>query len=179
MKKTLLLATLLGLSQISLAKGIEASDAWARSTVKGMTQGGGFVVLNNTDSRDNALIGARVSRKIADKMELHTHEVDSATQMMKMRAVKQIPLPAQSVTKLEPSSYHVMFLGLKKELKVGQKIPVVLKFQDGRQKRVVFTVKLSHSNKQHSHHEHHHNHPSHQPNQQNGHSGHDGHHHHH
>lgn len=171
MKKTLLLATLLGLSQISLAKGIEASDAWARSTVKGMTQGGGFVVLNNTDSRDNALIGARVSRKIADKMELHTHEVDSATQMMKMRAVKQIPLPAQSVTKLEPSSYHVMFLGLKKELKVGQKIPVVLKFKDGRQKRVLFTVKLSQQKQEHLHHEHHQTHQQHQQ--------HDGHQHHH
>lgn len=157
MKKLMILSLGLVLAQSAWAKGVEAHDAYARATVAGMQQSGAFVTLKNTDKRDNALIGASVSKRIAAHTELHNHINDNG--VMRMRAVSKIPLPAGETVALKAGSYHIMFLGLKRELKVGQRIPIVLKFQRGASKRIHAVVKaLDTPAKQHDEHHGHHHH---------------------
>ena len=128
MKKTVLaLATALVCSS-AFAHDIEAGEAYAYPTVQGMTQGGAFVNLTNTEKKDDKLASATASKDFADKIELHTHVNDNG--VMRMREVKGgIPLPKKAVTELKPGSYHVMFMGLKQPLKEGETVPVTLKFK--------------------------------------------------
>ncbi len=108
MKKwAFVLATAL-LAQPVLAKGVEASNAYARAVVKGVKQSGAFVTLKNTDATDNVLVAASVSPKFAARTELHTHINDNG--VMRMREVKDgVPLPAGQTVELKPGSYHIMF----------------------------------------------------------------------
>ncbi|AOF84633.1 hypothetical protein BSY239_435 [Hydrogenophaga sp. RAC07] len=53
--------------------------------------------------------------------------------VMKMRAVTALPLPAGKVVELKPGSYHVMLMDLKGPVKAGDVVPVtlVLESKDG------------------------------------------------
>jgi copper(I)-binding protein len=51
--------------------------------------------------------------------------------VMKMRAVPKIDLPAGKEVKLEPGGLHVMLIDLKQPLKVGEKVPLTLVFDAG------------------------------------------------
>ncbi|MGN6956006.1 copper chaperone PCu(A)C, partial [Neisseria sp. P0015.S004] len=64
--------------------------------------------------------------------------------VMRMREVKGgIPLEEKGVTELKPGSYHVMFMGLKKPLKEGEKVPVTLKFKNAKPQTVQLEVKTA------------------------------------
>lgn len=160
MKKTLLTLLTICSVQAAFAQGVQVSEVYARPTVSGMKQGGAFLTLKNTDANDNALLSARVSKRIAARTELHTHINDNG--VMRMREVKQIPLPAGQTVHLKSGGYHIMFLDLKRELKAGNVIPITLTFQNGRTKRVKAIVKALPApaavhNHQHDHqHDHHH-----------------------
>lgn len=154
------------LTQAALAKGVEVRDAFARPTVAGVQQGGAFMQLKNTDRKDNVLIGASVSKRVAGYTELHTHINENG--VMKMREVKGgIPLPAGETVALKSGGYHIMFFDLKQPLTVGKSFNLKLKFKNGQTKNVKVAVKKmsdthshhhGHEHKHESHGEHHHSH---------------------
>lgn len=139
-KKTLFALTAAAFFQAALAQGIEVSDAWARPTVEGMKQGGAFMTLKNTGKKDDALVGAEISKSLAARTELHTHINENG--VMKMREVKDgIPVSAGETQELKPGGYHVMYFDLKKPFKAGDSFKVKLKFKSGQSKTVTVKVK--------------------------------------
>ena len=46
--------------------------------------------------------------------------------VMTMRAVDELPLPAGKTVELKPGGYHVMLIDLVKPLAAGDKVPVTL-----------------------------------------------------
>ena len=145
MKKIALALSAALLCQMAMAKGIQTGAAYARPTVEGQSAGGVFVNLKNTDKKDNVLVGASVQPSIAGSTELHTHINENG--VMKMREVQGgIPLPAGQTQELKRGGYHVMVFGLAKPLRVGDKFPVTLKFQNGKPQTVTVTVReMSHN----------------------------------
>lgn len=146
MKKTVLFLAAALMVQTAAAKDIVAENAYARATV-GQPQSGAFVTLKNTGKQDNILVQAEVAAELAETVELHTHVNDNG--VMRMREVKDgIPVKAGETVELKPGSYHVMFFGLKNDLKPGQKFPMTLKFKNGESETVEVTVremkKMSH-----------------------------------
>lgn len=96
-----------------------------------------FLTLENTSDTDRFLVSA--TGDISEKIELHEHT--HADGMMKMRQVPEIIIPKQSVAELKPGGYHIMLIGLKKDLKLGEKISFDLQFKDGTQTRISAEVK--------------------------------------
>lgn len=144
-------------SSIAMAKGVEVSEVYARPTIQGMKQGGVFLNLKNTDQKDNTLIAASISPRIAERVELHTHINDNG--VMRMREVKGgIPIPAGETVELKPGSYHVMFFGLKKPLKAGDQFPITLTFKNGDKKTSTVKVRDMQQTGKHHHHNHEHEH---------------------
>ncbi|MDO4906558.1 copper chaperone PCu(A)C [Neisseria sp.] len=126
MKKLLGALVMAGICQTAFAAGITVEKPWARATVEGMHMGGAFMNIKNDTRRDDFLIGG--SSPVSDKIEVHTHVNDNG--VMRMREVEGgIPLKAGQTTELKPGSYHIMFMGLKRPLKQGEKVPVTLKFK--------------------------------------------------
>ena len=112
------------------------NQAWARPTVEGQQGGGGFMNVVNSSAKDDKLL--RATSPAAERVELHTMSMEGST--MRMREVADIAVKAGQTVALKPGGLHVMFMGIKAPLKVGDKVPVVLEFERAGKIRAEFTV---------------------------------------
>lgn len=105
----------------------EAADAAGGQEAGQGATGAVFMTLKNDGRRPDTLIAAHADG-IAEAVELHrTTEEDG---VMKMQPVESgIEIPAQSEVVLKPGDYHMMLLGLKRDLKVGDTFTVTLSFE--------------------------------------------------
>jgi copper(I)-binding protein len=60
-------------------------------------------------------------------VELHSMTLDGG--VMRMRALPRIELPAGKTVNLAPNGLHLMLIDLKRPLKAGDKLPLVLSVQ--------------------------------------------------
>lgn len=98
---------------------------WARPTVVGQTAGGAFLKIENRGAAADKLLSARSDA--AASTELHTMTMDG--NVMRMREIGELPLPAGQTVELKPGDLHIMFMGLKAPLKVGDSVPLTLTFE--------------------------------------------------
>lgn len=99
-------------------------NPWTRAAGQGM-QGGGFLTIRNTGATADKLLSA--SSPAAGRLELHTHIRDG--DVMRMRPVADIPVPANGEVTLQPGGLHLMLIGLTQPMNAGQSIPVTLRFE--------------------------------------------------
>lgn len=104
---------------------IEVGQAWARATAAGQAAGGGFLKLKNAGAGADRLLSA--SAPVAERVELHTMAMEG--DVMRMRQVDAIALPAGQTVELKPGGLHLMFMGLKQPLQAGSSFPLTLKFE--------------------------------------------------
>ena len=125
--KTLLISALgvFGLANAQNAKvgSVEIENAYTRATVPGQMAAGGFMKIENKGKADQ-LISA--SSPVAGEVQLH--EMAMEGNVMKMRQVKDIPVPANGAVELKPGGLHLMFMNIKAPLTAGETVPVKLKF---------------------------------------------------
>lgn len=117
-------ALMLGLTVPAFAGDITVENAWARASAKMARAGAAFLTIKNGGDADK-LIGAKAD--ISKKAELHTHIKDG--DIMKMRQVESIAVPANGMAMLQPGGDHVMFMGLTKQLNEGDMFPLTLVFE--------------------------------------------------
>ncbi len=109
-------------AQAQTAPRVEA--AWARPTVAGQAGGGGYLKITGGSTPDRLL---SVSAGVAKMVELHTMEMEG--NVMRMRPIDGIDIPAGQAVELSPGGKHIMFMGLAQPLKVGDSFPLTLRFQ--------------------------------------------------
>jgi copper(I)-binding protein len=97
---------------------------YARPTALSQPTGGGYLRVINTGS-DDRLVSA--SAPVAQSVQLHSMLMEG--DVMRMREVAAIELPAGQTVDLKPGGWHLMFVGLKAPLAVGQSFPVRLVFE--------------------------------------------------
>ena len=117
---------ILFLNACSAPKGIAVRDAWMRPTAAG-ENGAVYFVLENDSTDQDELIKA--SSDLANAVEIHESSMAAGTDVMRMNQVSSVALDASSEVTFEPGGLHVMLVGLKKELKVGDVIELTLHFQ--------------------------------------------------
>jgi len=115
---------------------LKIEDPYARVTVPAQKAGGAFVKIKNTGAADKLIA---VSSPVAKEMQLHTMSMEG--NVMKMREVKAIDIPANGTVELQPGGFHLMLIDLKSQLKAGDQIPVKLKFEKAGELEVKFQVK--------------------------------------
>ena len=116
---------------------VEIDGAYARASIPNVPNSAAFFVIKNNSDKDIAITSA--NSDIAEKNELHTHIKEN--QMMKMIKIEKLVVPAKSSLELKSGGDHVMLMGLKKELKVGDEINLELSFSDGDKKSIKVPVK--------------------------------------
>lgn len=121
---TLVLTTAASQAQQFKAGAITVDRPHARATGAGQQAGGGYLKLINGGGADR-LVSA--SADVSKTVELHEMKMDG--DVMKMRQVDGIALPAGTTVELRPGGYHVMFIGLKAPLKAGDSFPLKLRFE--------------------------------------------------
>jgi copper(I)-binding protein len=112
-------------------------EPWVRGTVAQQKATGMFAQI--TSSMGGKLVSA--SSPVAGVVEIHEMTMDG--NVMKMRAVAGLELPAGKPVELKPGGYHLMLMDLKKELKPGEMVPVTLVVEGADKKRETIEVKAT------------------------------------
>lgn len=108
------------------AGGLSIEHPWSRETAVGQKVGGAFMTITNKGSREDRLLSG--TSPVAAEVQLHTMSMDGG--IMRMRQAEGgIAVPAKGKLELKPGSYHIMFMGLKRPLKQGERVPLTLRFQ--------------------------------------------------
>ena len=84
-----------------------------------------------TSKQATRLIG--ITSPAAQVAEIHEMKMDG--DVMRMRAVPGVDLPAGQAVELKPGGYHLMLLDLKAPLAPNSAVPLTLTFQDAQGKR--------------------------------------------
>lgn len=130
------------IASASLAHGYKTGSLsiqhpWSRETATGQAVGGGFMVVTNASAKPDKLVGA--TTPLAREVQLHTMSMEGG--VMRMRQVEGgIAVPAKGKLEMKPGGYHLMFMGLKRPLKKGERFPVTLRFQTAGTLKVQFAV---------------------------------------
>jgi periplasmic copper chaperone A len=135
MKKLLAAAFLWAAAGTALAQ-VDITAAWARPAVPGQTGTGAFMTIVSKDGA--RLVGA--ASPVAGVVEIHEMAMDN--NVMKMRAIPALDLPAGREVQLKPGGHHVMLLDLKRPLKVGDKVQIELRLETRDGKRVTQPVEV-------------------------------------
>jgi len=107
---------------------------WVRATVPQQSGTGAFMRL--TSETDSSLV--RADSPVAKHVEVH--EMVMENNVMKMREVPAIPLPAGQAVELKPGGYHIMLLDLHGQVKEGENVPLTLTFEDAGGKRSTMDI---------------------------------------
>lgn len=148
MKLKALLLTSLVLSPFAqAATDVSAQHAYARATPPNAPTSAVFVEFENKGDTERVIVAASTSA--AGKVELH--DVIKEGDVMKMRQVEQITLPAQSTTVLKPGSLHIMLFQLAEPLVEGNEIDVEVTFANGDTQSFKAPIKKVMSGMKHNH----------------------------
>jgi hypothetical protein len=118
-----LAGALIGAAAPASAQVVEVKDPWARATAPGQKAGGVFMQLKSPGG------GALVAAESPAASIVEIHEMAMEGNVMRMRAISKLDLPAGQTVELKPGGYHVMLIDLKAPLKKGDMVPVKLKVQ--------------------------------------------------
>lgn len=108
----------------AFAADITVTDPFARASAGMATAGAAFMTLKNTSAADDRLVGA--SSPAAASAELHDHIKDG--DIVRMRAIAEVDIPAGGTVMLKPGGMHLMLIGLKQPLREGEEFPLTLTF---------------------------------------------------
>lgn len=108
------------------AQGITVEDAWIRGVPPSATTTAAFMTIRNTGSDDAILKSAHCD--VAETVQIHTME--QVGEIMKMKEVSELRIPANGEAILAPKGYHIMLIGLVRPINEGESIPLTLYFTD-------------------------------------------------
>jgi len=111
---------------------VRVDEPWVRATVAGQQASGAFMTL--TSSKDARLVA--VETPVAGVSEIH--EMALEDNVMRMRPIDGLALPAGTPVELRPGGYHLMLLELKGPLNTGENVGLTLTVEDagGRRERI-------------------------------------------
>ncbi len=129
---------------------IEVKEVWARPAMAmveatGSSEGGAgmgqpmpgtgavFMVIKNTGSEADRLVGGQT--EVADVVEIHETVMEGEVMRMQMLA-DGLEVPAQGEVLLKPGGYHVMLIGMQRDLAVGDTFTLDLQFEKSGSLRV-------------------------------------------
>jgi len=150
--RRLLLATpLLFLGLPARAHDYRAGDLhidhpWSRAAGAN-ANGVGYMSIRNHGTQPDRLVSA--STPAARTVELHTHIREG--EVMRMRQVADIPLPAGQTVRLRPGGLHVMLIGLTEPLVQGTEVPLTLVFARAGEVQVMLAIEAAGARGAHHH----------------------------
>ncbi len=113
------------------ASALKVEEAWVRGTVDGQRATGAFMTL--TAAVPMRLVSA--SSAVAGVVEVHEMRMEG--DIMRMRPLKYLELPAGKAVELKPGGYHLMLLDLRRSLKAGDGVPIRLQLEHNGKRQTV------------------------------------------
>jgi periplasmic copper chaperone A len=136
---TLIFSAIMSVAAVTAASAqtVDVQDAWVRPTVAGQLGTGAFMTL--TAKAGTRLVG--VSTPVAGIAEVHEMKLEG--DVMKMRAIAGLDLPAGKAVALTPGGYHLMLMDLKAPLLKDTTVDLTMQFKDAKGVATQQVVKLA------------------------------------
>ena len=137
----------------AFAGEVRVSEARIRATAPG--QDSAAVSLHIISQKDADIVA--VSSPVANSVEIHRMVHENG--MMMMRPMDKFELKAKQEVALGAGGYHIMLIGLKKQLKAGDSVPLTLtlQFTDKQKEKVDVKAEVTPLTESHDEHMHQHN----------------------
>jgi uncharacterized protein YcnI len=117
---------------------IAVENLWLRATPGGAQVAGGYMKVTNTGSSPDRLIGG--SLEGTSRVEIHEMKMEG--DVMKMRRLERgLELKPGASVELSPGGYHLMGMGLQRQLTAGQVVKGTLQFEKAGTLNVEYQVK--------------------------------------
>jgi periplasmic copper chaperone A len=117
----------------AVAHGLEIESAVVSGTVTASNDRTAYLTIVNEGYHAEYLYGA--STPLATRVELHRTRGQS-----EMVPVKRVEIPMSDQLDMRRAGYHLMLIGIKRPLRIGENIPVSLSFGDGRIQKTTLKV---------------------------------------
>lgn len=147
--KPLLLTALLltPLAQAASLEPLEVHNPYARATPPNAPASAAFMMLHNNNDVARYIVSA--TTPAAETVELHNHVKEG--DVMKMRQVSEIEVPANGMATLKPGSLHIMFFDLKKPFAEDDSIELTLTMKNGDTQTITTPIKKVMKGMKHKH----------------------------
>lgn len=109
------------------AQKILVKEAWIRGIPPSAKTTAAFMTIQNIGSVEMIIKSA--ASEIAEIVQIHTME--QVGEVMKMKELSELRIPANGQTSLAPKGYHIMLIGLLRPISEGEVIPLSLNLSDG------------------------------------------------
>jgi len=116
-------AVLIACAPLAAAQ-VTVTDSWVRGTVEGQTSTGAYMTLKS----DKGARLVAVTSPVAARSSIHEMSMDG--NVMRMRTLEALPIPAGGTVALEEGRDHLMLEGLSHALKEGDQVRLTLIFVD-------------------------------------------------
>lgn len=116
-------------------ESLRVSGAWVRPAD---VMSAAYLQITNNGRSLQQLVG--VETTVADSAEIHKTEMDG--DLMQMRPVEAVEIPAGETVQLKPGGEHIMLIGLSAPLVAGDTILLTLTFDSGARLEVEAIVSL-------------------------------------
>uniref|UniRef100_A0A7V4AN41 Copper chaperone PCu(A)C n=1 Tax=Thermus tengchongensis TaxID=1214928 RepID=A0A7V4AN41_9DEIN len=129
------------LGGLALAQAV-AIPGWVRLVPPVVKDTAAYLTLENRGKTPLRLVGAETD--VAERVSLHQdhREHRGGQVVLGMRPLPYLDIPPGGRVEFRPGKYHLMLEGLKRPLKAGEKVTLVLKFQDGSRFKVILPVEM-------------------------------------
>jgi copper(I)-binding protein len=104
---------------------ITVTDVWMRASLGKVPTTAAYLKIENHGAVDERLLS--VSTPAAAMAHLHNSE--SADGIVRMSAMSALTVKPGETIELSPGGLHIMVMNLKAPLKVGDKVPMTLRFE--------------------------------------------------
>jgi periplasmic copper chaperone A len=116
---------------------LQIEHPWSRATPAGAKVGAGYLVIKNTGTTPDRLVGGSTSA--AARVEIH--EMTMKDHVATMRPMTGgLPIDSGKTVTFAPGGYHLMFVDLKSPLKQGGKLTATLEFEKAGKVDITFDV---------------------------------------
>lgn len=124
-----LAALLLGFVASSAAadSDLQVKDVWIQAAPPGVKVMAAYLEVKNNGKQQQTLTG--VSSPAFGKIEIHRSVIHG--NMAHMEHQKELPLPPGASVLLQQGGLHLMLMGVKKPLVVGDQVPMTFAFGNG------------------------------------------------
>ena len=106
---------------------IVVSDDWIVAAPPNARIIAGYMTIENKSSQTRKLI--KISSGHFKRIEIHRTEMNG--DVMRMVPQDELLIPARGAVSLQPGNYHLMLIGPESVPKEGEKINLILQFDDG------------------------------------------------
>ena len=107
--------------------GVTVENPFARPSAGMSGAGAAYMTVRGGAVADKLVSASVASAGFVSKVELHDHIRDG--DVMRMRKIDAVEIPAGGAAELKPGGKHVMLIGLRAPLKTGESFDLTLTFE--------------------------------------------------